>query len=159
LDGLLTAAQGTIGIVLATIASLIAGLTGVITFVRSLSRRARLRKNISETFDLIKAAKELGQGETSTKLGRVAARQVERLRIAEWRNEHPQRDGASLGAAIALLVILGPAAYGLFLVDFILTTILAWILVVFLLIFVPFGVVRFVTGDPRTLKEPPPADE
>lgn len=139
------------------IPAVIAVLTIVIGFFRSNGRIGRLQKRIKESLELAKLAGEVGATATKARLDAVVLAQAEQLRVAEWKAENRQRDKNSLIAAIFILIVGVPSAWGLFLIEWVPTTVFAWVLVVFLAIFVPFGTVQFITGDPHRQRiEPPP---
>ena len=153
---MLSAIQTNAGLAAGLLTTLLAAISTLVTFTKGNSRRHRQREQVRQTLELVKLAEEAGADEAKRKLLATATRQADRMRRTDWSFENRQRDGNSLGAAIGLLVLLGPAAYGLFRIDFILTTILAWIVVAFLAIFFPYGIVQFFTGDPRKAKRQPP---
>ena len=127
----------------------LAVISALISFLSINGRRGRLRKQVKDSIEISKLAGDAESATVKERADALALAQIERLNAFDARAANRQYDKPSLGVAIVLLVAGAPAVWALFLSGWIVTTVLAWIVVGFLVIFVPTGIVMFFLGGTR----------
>jgi hypothetical protein len=137
---------GGLSVLQAAVPAAIAVLSGLISFFRVHGRTSRLRGQIKETLELSKLADEAKSEQAKKCSDSIALAQLERLQAMDQRAANRTYDKQSLGVVVFLLLVGVPLAWALTLPGWIVTTVFAWIMTVFLLIFVPFGIAQFFAG-------------
>ena len=102
--------------------------------------------------ELAKLASEASADSARKTLYALTTSQATALADAEDQARTHKRDTASLVAVIFLLVVGGGLCGLLWWFDWIVTDIAFWVLVAFLALFVPFGIVNWLTGGKAAAK-------
>ena len=127
-------------------APLLAALSTLWSMARSGRKCARIRRDLKENLELAKLAHEANAESTEKTLYELTTTQATALADADQEARTRKRDTASLTAVIVLLVIGGGLCGFFWWLDWVVTDVLFWLVVIFLAVFVPFGIVNWLTG-------------
>jgi hypothetical protein len=132
----------------------IAVLSALVGVFKINGRAGRLRSQIKDTLEISKLASDANCDTVREASDKIAVAQLERLRLLDEKQANRTYDKSSLGVVVFLLIIGVPLAWALTLPGWIVTNVFAGVVVLFLLIFVPFGIAQFLTGGKFGTRSP-----
>ncbi|GLZ44722.1 hypothetical protein Acsp06_09070 [Actinomycetospora sp. NBRC 106375] len=130
----------TAGPVLLAIASTIYGM------LRSGRKSARLRHDLKENLELAKLATEADAEDAQARLRELVSAQATALAVLEDTKAGRTRDTQSLVTVLVLVVLGGAIMAFCWWMDSVVTDVLLWLVVAFLALFVPVGLVSWWRG-------------